>query len=597
MALDNTTSDVTLVPGTTPCTPAVQRMHSIAWRFVFEAALPPSGFLDPSLSYGSDCAWSRVLRFKKTLPLVCKSEAWQEAASELLYEDIVIRRPGELVALVRTVRSNARRASAIKKITFSFYVPKPWVDVVDGCMTYLLTTCRFIGSICFRGILWHVSSSPYFFSANKEALKVVFAHLTDNLTNLEYTPFHNVDDRAPDANILSLPLIGAFTNLVSFSLSLMCRFDERKIHPSVRSLSFERLETLWVHFNEDDAKNYLTMLASWHLPKLTRFGTRPPLGPASSINLTRDALPFFDAHGSKLKYLEYYGVINTYYRPYGPANPVIPQGKSTLLQWCPSLQHVVTGHDVLDDPEMQFIYTDQLRFHLDVWLTTDPAGPLPWGKEDAWDRIATDNRLSRPKIRILAKSLNSIRDLPLLLPPRGLAGVGELEGIRRYDFDGLRIVETKHCLLREDTEWFAIDHRLASKSVSSENATSVEELERGTEDEEEDEEEGEEEDEEEDDEDDEEEEHEDEDEDEEKEEEEEEAEEKEEKEGDEYNKNECSSGGSDGSWDPDGENDIKFRDPDVDKDDVEGVVRPATPNETYSFDEALDIFEETLEDD
>jgi hypothetical protein len=74
-------------------------------RMIIANALPPSTSLfNPALTLGPNSPWSRVLRFKKAVPLVCKD--WFDVGNEHLYREIVIRRPGQITVLLSTIQSS-----------------------------------------------------------------------------------------------------------------------------------------------------------------------------------------------------------------------------------------------------------------------------------------------------------------------------------------------------------------------------------------------------------------------------------------------------------------------------------------------------------
>ena len=59
---------------------------------------------DPSICILSSntSGWLQILRFKKGLPLVCKALYW--SGIKALYNDVVLRRMGQIVALAETLR-------------------------------------------------------------------------------------------------------------------------------------------------------------------------------------------------------------------------------------------------------------------------------------------------------------------------------------------------------------------------------------------------------------------------------------------------------------------------------------------------------------
>ncbi|KAI9060171.1 hypothetical protein FKP32DRAFT_1656406, partial [Trametes sanguinea] len=68
---------------------------------IFRTTRTPRFQQDPAPGQRADCSWLTELRFRKGLVLVCKG--WSGPATEALYEDIVLRRMGQISALSRTL--------------------------------------------------------------------------------------------------------------------------------------------------------------------------------------------------------------------------------------------------------------------------------------------------------------------------------------------------------------------------------------------------------------------------------------------------------------------------------------------------------------
>ena len=88
---------------------------------IFLRVLPPSFLLDSSLYAGPDSPWCEALRMKKSIVQVCNS--WCQIGSELLYEEISIRRVGQISALLRTLDANNGIGDMIKTFEISCFTP------------------------------------------------------------------------------------------------------------------------------------------------------------------------------------------------------------------------------------------------------------------------------------------------------------------------------------------------------------------------------------------------------------------------------------------------------------------------------------------
>ena len=122
------------------------RLHHICLRAVFdELVLPPELLTDSALQRGQSSPWVQSLKSLKSLVLVCRS--WNAIATSYLYRSVVLRRAGQVPALVRTLKDNAEFPSLIKHLTLSCYVPDEWDQVMNDCVTYLLSECHNIHTL------------------------------------------------------------------------------------------------------------------------------------------------------------------------------------------------------------------------------------------------------------------------------------------------------------------------------------------------------------------------------------------------------------------------------------------------------------------
>lgn len=122
------------------------RLNHICLRAIFdELSLPAKLFLDSALHCGPQSPWSQSLRTWKSLVLVCRN--WHAAATPYLYRNVVLRRTGQVPALVKTLKDNEDFDSMIRYLTISCYVPDEWDEVMNDNVAYLLSKCHNIRSL------------------------------------------------------------------------------------------------------------------------------------------------------------------------------------------------------------------------------------------------------------------------------------------------------------------------------------------------------------------------------------------------------------------------------------------------------------------
>ncbi|KAI0712835.1 hypothetical protein C8T65DRAFT_829215 [Cerioporus squamosus] len=133
----------------TPVNPSFSDLPVELIRRIFKEVLPPHHQYDPSISEGANNPWLRELRLKKALPLLCKATYWP--GMEILYEDIVIRRMGQISALAQTLRSadlGAKLALSVKTIRIdSCPVWLPCADVLREDLAFILSQSTYL-SFC-----------------------------------------------------------------------------------------------------------------------------------------------------------------------------------------------------------------------------------------------------------------------------------------------------------------------------------------------------------------------------------------------------------------------------------------------------------------
>lgn len=149
-----------MVPSVSKCTPKISwansplqqvnpspmmRMHDIGLQLIFDVLTPSAEDLSPTPYRGPDSLWAQRIRTWKAVALV--SRRWNLLANPYLYRYVGLRRVGQLLALVRTLKSTDGFGDMIKHLSFSCFVPNEWDSVTNESISYLLTKCPNIHSL------------------------------------------------------------------------------------------------------------------------------------------------------------------------------------------------------------------------------------------------------------------------------------------------------------------------------------------------------------------------------------------------------------------------------------------------------------------
>ena len=410
---------------------------------------------DPSIIQGSLNSWLRSLRFKKGLSSICKATYWP--AMRILYNQLVIRRMDQILAL-----SNTLRTSDISKVLVRFIktleldsciVPASHADVVRENLAWILSHCMEIQTVSFIPHL------------NFPLLDVIPDHgETDQDC---YNPSWLIHSSDPSRKpLLAEPLA---SRLRSLNLCLDVH-NEAILHsahrllqdaPSLSSLSLSHFGGEWparewfpiklpesllclpslselkVDFGErPELQEYIS--SCWDLPALTRL----TIVQAKDERRRGDPLAFLERFGKRLTYLHIF-------RTPQPG-PLVGHNMRYhlayfLYQLCPVIEHLVIPEAAGRNLVMQ---SPTLRW-LDAWVIESPPGFL------------------LPQHTILlsyTSSVPALRGKRLLVPPEdGMT----LNPITTGEVDWPEVCAPD--LLVQDTPWFGdnpyIVHRFPTRWV------------------------------------------------------------------------------------------------------------------------------------
>ena len=305
-------------------------------RAIFLFARPYIHQHSPSVTLGPNNPWLLSLRTKKALTLVCK--AWSAPATAVLYDDVVIRRTGQIPPLTQTLVSSKRynHADLVRSIRLdSCVVWKTCEDTMHKDLCEIMRRCTRLTSFSFHphpefplvlndqdhtiengfNPLWILDSRP--------------GTAGDALCHQLATGLRSLDLGFTVAEEFFDPLIA----LLQFGHHLTSLIFDRIEHTSgfqdaPQALEFPQLEMLKVDVHREPFYRYVTH--KWNMPRL-----------ASLILVDCLLVPIelLEAHGSRLTYLFF----SSQYRDrYGVSLPpvhdvVLPR----LAELCPCIEHLV----------------------------------------------------------------------------------------------------------------------------------------------------------------------------------------------------------------------------------------------------------------
>ncbi|KAI0331897.1 hypothetical protein GY45DRAFT_1321703 [Cubamyces sp. BRFM 1775] len=306
------------------------------------------------------------LRFRKGLILVCKN--WSGPATEALYEDVVLRRMGQIPALATALTTSWNAAVAIDQRNLadcvnsiridSCGVLPEYADEIHDALRTILERCTSLG--VFEVHVDAALPTTVDQSGGTDVFFPVWLLENDTYPELQRAVRGRLTTlRALD---LSVPLSGTHVLRHLHQALLQCAstLETLKLGPYTDSadeeydmstlplLSLPRLQELYVHTARN--KLYYDLLCTmWNMPTLQRLTT---LGDGS--------VPYrlLFQHGSHLRYLHLF-----------PRNRSLPDitGIERVPEFCPALEHlVVAARSYKTQPFIPALKSDTLRY-LDIW--------------------------------------------------------------------------------------------------------------------------------------------------------------------------------------------------------------------------------------
>ncbi|KAI0691291.1 hypothetical protein C8T65DRAFT_670570 [Cerioporus squamosus] len=277
---------------------------------IFRMTQPLPHEYSPSIALGPRNPWMVGLRTKKALTLVCK--AWSGPATAFLYEDVVLRRMGQVCAFANMLlHSNSDRniTRLVRSIRLEdCIVLRHCADTVRRSLGHILRQCSALESFTYHPTsrsLWPFDvdrnpgdSDPSEFNIDPRWLlgfdrPNLGPTLADRLQNGLRTLEMDLSDIRNERWFIG-PLYAMLgnashlTSLVLSSFELRWHRDEWLLNAPV--LKLPALEALHIH-----PQNMLFcdwMSRGWEMPQLKSLTYRSEIDPVE----------FLEAHGSKLTY-------------------------------------------------------------------------------------------------------------------------------------------------------------------------------------------------------------------------------------------------------------------------------------------------------
>ncbi|KAG5653663.1 hypothetical protein H0H81_011623 [Sphagnurus paluster] len=109
---------------------------------IFQRTIPPTFLLDVSLYAGPHSPWFKATKIKKSIILVCRS--WYTIGIRFLYEDIVLQRPHQIPAFVRTLDTSSLAQDfgyLVKSINICTYIPPEFSISFNKHLTRIMDNC------------------------------------------------------------------------------------------------------------------------------------------------------------------------------------------------------------------------------------------------------------------------------------------------------------------------------------------------------------------------------------------------------------------------------------------------------------------------
>ncbi|KAI0330554.1 hypothetical protein GY45DRAFT_1361351 [Cubamyces sp. BRFM 1775] len=387
---------------------------------IFRAARAPRHQHDPSVSQGPRSLWLTELRFRKGLILVCKK--WSGPATEALYEDIVLRRMGQALALADTLTAATSYQRGLADLVKSIRLDPCGVlpecaDAVRGAFRTILERCTALRAFELNVDVWRPNVVD-----ESEAADVFFPlWILDNgpspgglgrvFQERLSSPLRVLD--------LSIPLTGTRVIQQLHTALSYCAagLEVLKLGPydevpgevydisMLPPLSLHGLQELYIYVDRHDL--CFLLCQKWTMPALRRLTARDARAIPHAL---------LETHGSQLRYLHLFPQRTKWLPLCQRWHLQDHTGIELLPKYCPALEHLVLSVSSEPGPSPLAIDSRSLRF-LDIWTL---CAQSPGHQCRAWQSCCSNKFLADstlPALRGVRHLWELHVDLPMICDP------------------------------------------------------------------------------------------------------------------------------------------------------------------------------------
>ena len=421
---------------------------------LFKAAMPAYHEYDPAALRPRN-PWLGEIRFRKGLPLVCK--AWLWPATAVLYEDIVLRRMGQIPALARTLSSATGRdlAPLIQHIRLDTCVIwAPCADVVRQDLSFILQH-----SVALRSFSMH--ANPNFPIANhpdegnswdgfnpawileestSDVRQALQSRLRAGLRELD------ISMTLSEAQIVELHgVLSSTTGLTSLKVGPVSNAAKSTMpnHSTLPQLTLKTLTDLQLYIDHHPFVELVRL--AWRMPALIRL---------TAMNCREVPIELLRSHGRNLTYLHICPKKNPRVYDYSWEVCATTHLDENLPNACPMLEHLVFPATPPDRPVSSILLAlrSQTLLYLDIWCHAS----LKTREEieDERDHMVESGRT--PVLKRIRRLRRIVRpDLPLICHPTLVSG----DEVRLHRFPASAVVQTSWAVVpdsgkTDDIPWF-----------------------------------------------------------------------------------------------------------------------------------------------
>ncbi|KII93040.1 hypothetical protein PLICRDRAFT_170836 [Plicaturopsis crispa FD-325 SS-3] len=405
----------------------VVRLPVEVLRTIFTYALPPACFLDPSLRAGGhNSSWCMTLRTKKALVLVCK--LWRNTATNILYEEVMFRRPEQIVAFLRALDSSRLDLrTRVRRVGFLCAVPEESAtSILDG-LSEVLDRCDRVESLTWDPC--YLEETPGDTRHISPARPLI---CPADLTHLECGESVNFEDLCAGLHHVCDTL-----RSLAFVLPVFARGIQR-INTIPLLVDLDQLESLRVTYVVEPLRTHGAlqfMISYWTMPCLKRLtvDTGPGFSKYDMQQSFWDVLTAFcGQHCERVEYLR----VTARWDDERDLQPV--------LLACPVLKHLV----------INLGYTVPLAHPTLEWVDVEVPAARPQDTHACaayYSALKDTGRLPRLRdVRLLDQALSALPDLPYVVRP----WEGEEDCAFEWRFPGVHVCYRDERLFRADMACF-----------------------------------------------------------------------------------------------------------------------------------------------